>query len=145
VSTYLSCGFYKRDAVNLATVADIPGPDWNNGEALELKHAGALSNVRPLRHHDRPRGHAPVVQVHERHTEPAAQLQLRTNPAAAVVRLNADAERDLMTLKWGLILFGAKDVKIAYSTINARAETVAHKPAFQATFKARRCWIPGGS
>ena len=47
-----------------------------------------------------------------------------------VVRLNADGERELVTLKWGLIPFWAKDSKIAYSTINARAETVAHKPAF---------------
>ena len=44
--------------------------------------------------------------------------------------------------EWGLIPFWAKDAKIAYSTINARAETVTLKPAFRAAFKARRCLIP---
>ena len=48
-----------------------------------------------------------------------------------VVRLNAEGERELVTLEWGLIPFWAKDAKIAYSTINARAEPVAHEPAFE--------------
>ena len=55
-----------------------------------------------------------------------------------IVRVDAKGERELVTLKWGLIPFWAKDSKIAYSTINARAETVVHKPAFRAAFKARR-------
>ena len=62
--------------------------------------------------------------------------------ALPVVRLNAEGDRELVTLKWGLIPFWAKDSKIAYSTINARAETVVHKPAFRAAFKARRCLVP---
>jgi putative SOS response-associated peptidase YedK len=44
-------------------------------------------------------------------------------------------------LKWGLIPVWAKDAKIAYSTINARADTVATKPAFRAAFKKRRCLV----
>ena len=35
----------------------------------------------------------------------------------------------------------AKDVKIGYSLINAKAETVAEKPAFREAFKSRRCLI----
>jgi putative SOS response-associated peptidase YedK len=35
----------------------------------------------------------------------------------------------------------AKDSKIAYSTINARGDTVAEEPAFRAAFKKRRCLI----
>jgi putative SOS response-associated peptidase YedK len=61
-----------------------------------------------------------------------------------VVRLNEAGERELVTLKWGLVPFWAKDAKIAYSTINARAETVAEKPAFRAAFKKRRCLVPAG-
>jgi putative SOS response-associated peptidase YedK len=59
----------------------------------------------------------------------------------AVVR-RADVGRELSMLRWGLVPSWAKDVKIGNSLINARAETVATKPAFRAAFKARRCLIP---
>ena len=49
--------------------------------------------------------------------------------------------RELVKLRWGLIPVWAKDAKIAYSTINARADTVATKPAFRAAYKKRRCLI----
>jgi len=58
-----------------------------------------------------------------------------------VVRL-IDGERVMTHMHWGLIPCWAKDRKIAYKTINARAETVATKPAFRAAYKARRCLIP---
>jgi putative SOS response-associated peptidase YedK len=44
-------------------------------------------------------------------------------------------------LKWRLIPSWVKDAKIAYSTINARAETVATKPAFRSAYKKRRCLV----
>src|SRR4051812_41529162 len=49
--------------------------------------------------------------------------------------------RQLVALRWGLIPSWAKDAKIASSTINARADTVAEKPAFRAAFKKRRCLV----
>jgi putative SOS response-associated peptidase YedK len=39
----------------------------------------------------------------------------------------------------GLIPFWAKDASIGYKMINARAETVATKPAFREAIKKRRC------
>ncbi|GIM48485.1 putative SOS response-associated peptidase YoqW [Collibacillus ludicampi] len=45
-------------------------------------------------------------------------------------------------LKWGLIPSWAKDEKIGYKMINAKAETVQEKPAFRNAFKKRRCIIP---
>ncbi len=48
----------------------------------------------------------------------------------------------LSAMKWGLAPPWAKDPKIGYRMINARAETVAEKPAFRAAFKRRRCLIP---
>ena len=51
-------------------------------------------------------------------------------------------KRVLSGMYWGLIPSWAKDMKIAYRTINARAETVATKPAFRSAYKARRCLIP---
>ncbi|MFZ0693766.1 MAG: SOS response-associated peptidase [Alphaproteobacteria bacterium] len=62
---------------------------------------------------------------------------------APVIRLSKDSkERELAQLHWGHVPSWSNDPKIAYSTINARAETVASKPAFRAAFKARRCLIP---
>lgn len=46
-------------------------------------------------------------------------------------------------MQWGLLPFWAKKKNLMGSTINARVETVATKPAFRAAFKApRRCAIP---
>ncbi len=44
-------------------------------------------------------------------------------------------------MRWGLIPFWAKDSKIGARMINARAETVAEKPAFRNALKKRRCLI----
>ncbi len=51
------------------------------------------------------------------------------------------AQRELVLLHWGLIPSWAKDRKLSYSTINARAETVDSKPAFRQAFQKRRCLI----
>ena len=53
-----------------------------------------------------------------------------------------DGQREAVLLHWGLLPHWAKDRKLAYKTINARAETVAEKPAFRNAFRQRRCLIP---
>lgn len=60
---------------------------------------------------------------------------------APVVRADG-AQRKLTLLRWGLIPHWAKDIKIGYHTINARAESVARKPAFRDAFHHRRCLVP---
>jgi putative SOS response-associated peptidase YedK len=45
-----------------------------------------------------------------------------------VVRLNAAEEPEVVTMRWGLVPYWAKDPRIAYQCINARADTVATKP-----------------
>lgn len=42
---------------------------------------------------------------------------------------------------WGLIPSWARDEKMAFRMINARAETVEKKPAFKRAFKTRRCLV----
>ena len=60
-----------------------------------------------------------------------------------VVRLNRDTgRREFALLRWGLVPFWAKEAKIGHSTINARAEEVAAKPAFREALKKRRCLVP---
>ena len=60
----------------------------------------------------------------------------------AVCRLDAEGARTIPRLRWGLIPFWAKDIKIGSRLINARAETVDSKPAFRSAFKSRRCLVP---
>jgi putative SOS response-associated peptidase YedK len=52
------------------------------------------------------------------------------------------SERQLRTLKWGLVPFWAKDPSIGSKLINARMETVHEKPAFRRPFASRRCLLP---
>ncbi len=59
----------------------------------------------------------------------------------AVIRQQADTQPEAAMLKWGLVPFWAKDAVIGNRMINARAETVAQKPAFRQAFKRRRCVI----
>jgi len=45
-------------------------------------------------------------------------------------------------VRWGLVPSWAKDVSIGSRMINARAETVAEKPAYRRAFAKRRCLLP---
>lgn len=66
-------------------------------------------------------------------------------PSQDVLAVRSNPETRELTgdmLRWGLIPFWAKDAKIGYSMINAKAETVADKPAFREAFKSRRCILP---
>jgi len=56
--------------------------------------------------------------------------------------IQTPGKRELRLLKWGLIPSWAKDPKGGYKMINARAETVAEKPAFKAAMRRRRSIIP---
>lgn len=59
-----------------------------------------------------------------------------------IIRELADGSLVLAPARWGLIPFWAKDEKISSRMINARAETLAEKPAYRAAYKKRRCLIP---
>ena len=50
--------------------------------------------------------------------------------------------RQLRVMSWGLVPSWSKDRSGAARLINARAESVAAKPAFKRAFAARRCLIP---
>lgn len=50
--------------------------------------------------------------------------------------------RHLVLLRWGLVPHWAEDPCIGNRMINARAESVADKPAFRTAFRQRRCLIP---
>lgn len=59
----------------------------------------------------------------------------------APVALLEDGKRIIKLMRWGLVPFWAKDEKIAYKTINARAETLWERASFKHAVKRRRCLI----
>ena len=75
--------------------------------------------------------------------ETAADAAGRDGASAGDVAAAAGSvERELRVMRWGLVPFWAKDVRIGSRMINARAETVAEKPAFRRAFTKRRCLLP---
>lgn len=78
---------------------------------------------------------------------PALNLAPRFNiaPTQPIVAITASRESEgnaATFFQWGLVPSWAKDLTIGAKMINARAETVAEKPAFRAAFRRRRCLIP---
>ncbi|MCA9047819.1 MAG: SOS response-associated peptidase [Planctomycetaceae bacterium] len=67
-------------------------------------------------------------------------------PTQLVVCIRSSPEqpssRQALMMRWGLVPFWARDLKIGSRMINARSETVADKPAFRRAFRSRRCVIP---
>ena len=82
--------------------------------------------------------------IYEIFAPPEATHRYNIAPSQPVliVRQNVTGQRELATVKWGLIPSRAKDPSIGHSLINARGETVAEKPSFRSAFKHRRCIIP---
>src|SRR5450755_4625803 len=86
--------------------------------------------------------------------EEFSDIRLPTEPLAVtynaapqsvqpIIRFAPDVGAPEIALaRWGLIPFWAKDMKVGYSTINARSEELAAKPAFREPLKTRRCLIP---
>ena len=64
-----------------------------------------------------------------------------TQPVLVVSVDSQHGNRRAEFMRWGLVPFWAKDLKIGSRMINAVAETAAGKPAFRAAFKKRRCLI----
>ncbi len=67
-----------------------------------------------------------------------------TKRVYVVVDRGADDERrrSLEVARWGLVPSWAKDPSIGSRMVNARAETLAEKPAFKRAFAKRRCLVP---
>jgi putative SOS response-associated peptidase YedK len=65
-----------------------------------------------------------------------------TDPLPVVRYDERVQQRSLDVMRWGLIPYWAKDIKIGFSTINARAEEIDTKPAFREAFQRRRCLVP---
>jgi putative SOS response-associated peptidase YedK len=62
-------------------------------------------------------------------------------PSRQIVIVADDGKRHLLQCRWGFLPSWAKDPKVAFNMINARAETVAEKPAFKDAFRRQRCLV----
>ena len=92
--------------------------------------------------------HTPETRIREAfHLDRSAPLGLspRYNIAPSqdipIIR-DTDDGREMALARWGLVPHWSKEPKTRYSTINARIETVAEKPAYRTPFRRHRCLIP---
>jgi putative SOS response-associated peptidase YedK len=77
------------------------------------------------------------------------QFRLRRNverrfnvaPTQDVLAVRNDAAGEIAALRWGLVPAWAQDAAIGPKLINARAETLAERPAFSDALQHRRCVI----
>jgi len=89
-------------------------------------------------------------QIIEEHFETAdwqdewsPRYNIASTQAVPVIRQHPkEPVRQVSLMKWGLVPHWSKDPSIAASTINAKSETAATKPAFRDPLKFRRCLIP---
>jgi len=61
---------------------------------------------------------------------------------ARTASADSNYDKEVVSFKWGLIPFWAKDPTIGNRMINSRSETVTEKPSFKTAFKNHRCLIP---
>lgn len=77
--------------------------------------------------------------------EAAIAVEPRYNIAptldVAAVRQPGRGAPELVTFRWGLVPYWAKDPSIGNRMINARAESIAEKPAYRSAYRQRRCLV----
>ena len=69
------------------------------------------------------------------------RLRYNAAPGQDLWVIPAETPSQAQLFHWGLVPFRAKDPKIGNRLINARAETVAEKPAFRTPFRKHRCLV----
>jgi putative SOS response-associated peptidase YedK len=65
-----------------------------------------------------------------------------TDPLPVVRHDPRARERSLDVMRWGLVPLWAKDLKVGFANINAKAEGIEGKPAFRKAYQRRRCLVP---
>ncbi|GGG28096.1 DUF159 family protein [Caldovatus sediminis] len=73
---------------------------------------------------------------------PATWNLAPTQDGLVVRRHPESGARHLDALRWGLVPRWAKDASVGARMINARAESLAERPAFRDAFRKRRCLVP---
>lgn len=84
------------------------------------------------------------IQRHYRVSAPLFRPSYNIAPGTVETVIVKNGGWKAEQMKWGLVPFWAKDPKIGYKMINARAESIADKPSFRKAFATQRCLIPAG-
>ncbi len=77
-------------------------------------------------------------------TELSQKARYKITPGTDILacRFSLEGNKELVPLHWGLVPSWSKGRDKRYTMINARAETVASKPAYRGPFRRHRCLIP---
>ena len=85
------------------------------------------------------------LDVHDERQLALFEPRYNIAPTQDIVVVRADPETHARTaspMRWGLIPSWTKEMTSGPPMINARAETLAEKPAFRTALRRRRCLIP---
>ncbi|HJP05209.1 MAG: hypothetical protein CL799_12625 [Chromatiales bacterium] len=72
---------------------------------------------------------------------PGPRYNIAPTQYVSIIRLDKTGDLTADNYRWGLVPFWAKDPDIGNRMINARAETIAEKPAYRQAFSRRRCLV----
>jgi putative SOS response-associated peptidase YedK len=84
-----------------------------------------------------------AVDETDESVEPDPEPDYNVSPRRAVLAVREhDGRRVMSRLRWGLVPSWAKNPSVGDRMINARAETLAARPAYRSAFADKRCIIP---
>jgi len=73
---------------------------------------------------------------------PDLPTRYNVSPQMHMPVIIANSPNHLDFMRWGLVPSWAKDPSTGFKTINARAETVAERPAYRSALRYHRCLVP---
>lgn len=75
-------------------------------------------------------------------TPPELAPRYNVAPRQTLPTIVRHSPNSVALMRWGFIPFWAKEAAMGDRMINARAETVAEKPAYRRAFRTQRCLVP---
>ena len=90
----------------------------------------------------RSRSRSGFPRIGRRRTFRRAGTWRRPTPCPSFAYDRKAEQRSLELLRWGLIPYWAKDIKVGFANINAKAESIETRRAFRDAFEHRRCLVP---
>ncbi|MGH9917368.1 MAG: SOS response-associated peptidase, partial [Nitrososphaerales archaeon] len=121
---------------------DIHTPPSELARILETAlAAGVDPDGRPSWNVPPSRGVPVIVEetAEQEHSPTASEEDDGARPKFAVA--SEELKKRLDVYRWGLLPHWAKDTRVGYKMINARAETLTKSAAYRVPFKDRRCLI----